>query len=70
MFEVRYPRRKLAGACGVEDMTVFADGHDVSLFFKTRTHIRDAHVCMMHPAFFLFVITRSDVFPFVFSYFF
>ena len=34
-------------------------------FFKTRTHIRDAHVCMMHPAFFLFVITRSDVYFFL-----
>lgn len=38
-------------------------------FFKTRTHIRDAHVCMMHPAFFLFIITRASVyFSFVFSY--
>lgn len=47
---------------------MFADGHDVVFFFITHTHIRDAHVCMMHPAFFLFIITRANVY-FVLLYF-
>jgi hypothetical protein len=34
-------------------------------FFKTHTHIRDAHVCMMHPAFLLFIITRVNVYFFL-----
>jgi hypothetical protein len=44
---------------------VFADGHDVVFFFITHTHIRDAHVCMMHPAFSLFIITRANVYFFL-----
>lgn len=43
---------------------MFADGHDVVFFFITHTHIRDAHVCMMHPAFSLFIITRANVYFF------